>query len=137
MKNISKILALSLSLCASIFAASAANAQMQGGFHHNQQQMQMRGGFQGPNSAQLVSVSQLKNLPDESYAVVEGNIVRQIRGDHYEFRDASGSVQVEIDHKYWGANNVTPQNKVRLLIEVDHDLMSSEYDVKAPVVVLN
>lgn len=136
MKNLSKIAALSLSLCASIFAASAANAQMQGGFHHNQQQMQMRGGFQGPNSVQLVTVSQLKNLPDDSHAVVEGNIVRQIRGDHYEFRDATGSITVEIDSKYWGGNTITPNNVVRLLIDVDHDILSSEYDVDAPIVVV-
>lgn len=136
----SKLLALSLGFCISIFAFSPVSAQMQGGFQHNGElvmgQSNMRGGFHGPNSVRLVSVSQLRSLPDDSYAIIEGSIVRQIRGDHYEFRDTSGSIEVEIDNKYWAGNTITPNNTVRLLIEIDHDLLTSEYEVEAPIVVV-
>lgn len=84
----------------------------------------------------MVSTAQLKSLPDDAYAIIEGSIVRNIRGDHYEFKDASGTIDVEIDHKYWNGQTITPNNIVRLTVEVDKDLMKTEYDVKKPIEIL-
>ena len=97
---------------------------------------QAAGGFQGPDATQVVSTAQLKSLPDDAYAIIEGSIVRNIRGDHYEFKDASGTIDVEIDHKYWNGQTITPNNIVRLTVEVDKDLMKTEYDVKKPIEIL-
>lgn len=98
--------------------------------------MAQTGGFTGPGSNQAGTVAQLKTLPDDAHIVLTGNIVRNIRGDHYEFKDATGSVELEIDHKYWIGQNVNTENTVQLVVEVDKDLLKTEYEVKAPVKVL-
>ena len=94
------------------------------------------GGFVDPNRSNEGTVAQLKRLPDNASLVVKGNIIRQVRGDVYEFRDNTGSVEIEIDNKYWNGQNVTSKETVRLLIEVDKDVMDTDYDVKAPVEIL-
>lgn len=94
------------------------------------------GGFVDPNRYNEGTVTQLKRLPDDASLVVKGNIVRQIRGDLYEFKDNTGSIEIEIDNKYWEGQNVTSKDTVRLLIEVDKDVLDTDYDVKAPVEVL-
>ncbi|WP_420864723.1 YgiW/YdeI family stress tolerance OB fold protein [Photorhabdus australis] len=105
------------------------------------------GGFSGPNVEQLqtqtapqggfidnnVKIStteQVKNMWDDSWVVLEGNIESRIRGDHFIFRDNTGVIEVEIDHKYWNGQTITPQDKVRLEGEVDKEWSSTTVDVK-------
>lgn len=57
-------------------------------------------GFKGPAPG-IPNVQQVKTLRDDSWVVLEGNIVRQIGHELYEFRDNSGSINVEIDDKRW------------------------------------
>ncbi|MXP57128.1 YgiW/YdeI family stress tolerance OB fold protein [Pantoea sp. Taur] len=103
----------------------------QGGFVSPQQPAAgyNQGGFKGPAPG-MVSAAQAKTLRDDSWVVLEGNIVRMISHELYEFRDASGSVNVEIDDKDWMGQNITPNDKVRLEGEVDKDWNSVEIDVK-------
>ena len=79
--------------------------------------MAQTGGFTGPGATQEGTVAQLKTLPDE-------------------FKDATGTVELEIDRKYWNGQNVKPENTVKLVVEVDKDLLKTEYEVDAPVEVL-
>lgn len=104
---------------ASLMASSQAFAQM--------------GGFIDQSGSNMGTIAQLKNLPDNSALVIKGNIVRQIRGDLYEVKDNTGSVEIEIDNKYWNGQNVTSKDTLRLFVEVDKDFMHTEYEVKAPV----
>ena len=82
------------------------------------------------------TVAQLKTLPDDAHMILKGNIVRNVQGDKYEFKDATGTVELEIDRKYWNGQNVKPENTVKLVVEVDKDLLKTEYEVDAPVEVL-
>lgn len=91
------------------------------------------GGFIGQNNSNIGTVAQLKNLPDDTYLLVKGNIVRQIQGDLYEFKDNTGTVKIKVNHKYWNGLYVTSKDTLLLLIEVDKDPMHTEYEVKAPV----
>ena len=50
--------------------------------------------------------------------------------DRYTFRDESGTVVVEIDHKRWNGVTVGPQDTVEIQGEVDKDWNSVEIDVK-------
>lgn len=59
-----------------------------------------QGGFSGPTPG-LTSVSQAKTFRDDSWVVLEGSITRQVSHELYEFRDASGTVYVDIDDKHW------------------------------------
>ncbi|MDO4694921.1 MAG: NirD/YgiW/YdeI family stress tolerance protein [Eikenella sp.] len=78
-------------------------------------------------------VADLKNMPDDSRVVLEGRIEKQVRREHYIFRDASGSIEVEIDDDVWRGVNVTPRDRVRLTAEVDQDWNGTEVDVKSVV----
>ncbi len=57
-------------------------------------------------------------------------IVERISDDLYKFRDASGVVNVDIDHKRWNGVTVGPQDTVEIQGEVDKDWNSVEIDVK-------
>ena len=113
---------LSAVALASVFAAAPAMAQT--------------GGFTGPGATQEGTVAQLKTLPDDAHLILNGNIVRNVQGDKYEFKDGTGTVELEIDRKYWNGQNVKPENTVKLIVEVDKDLLKTEYEVDAPVEVL-
>ena len=72
---------------------------------------QMGGGFQGPG-LQPMSVA----------VVLVGQIERSLGDEKYLFKDASGSVTVEIDNEDWRGLNVTPQDTVILNGEVDKEM---------------
>lgn len=87
-------------------------------------------GYTGPGSdaakpaaaaAQITTVKQAQSAADDTPVVLEGVITKRINGEHYEFKDATGSIQVEIDHDDWPAGTSVSENtKVRLTGEVDH-----------------
>ena len=56
--------------------------------------MAQTGGFTGPGATQVGTVAQLKTLPDDAHLILKGNIVRNVQGDKYEFKDATGSVEL-------------------------------------------
>ncbi|HEO9044206.1 TPA: YgiW/YdeI family stress tolerance OB fold protein [Enterobacter kobei] len=88
-----------------------------------------QGGFSGPKPG-LSSVAQAKSFRDDSWVILEGNIIQQVGHELYEFRDATGSINVEIDDKYWMGQTVAPTTKVRIEGEIDKDWNSVEVDVK-------
>ena len=87
------------------------------------------GGFVGPGPA-VVGAAQVKEMRDDANVTLRGNIVQHLGGDDYLFRDATGTVQVEIDHDKWGGRKVTPTDVVVLHGEVDKDLFSVSVDVE-------
>lgn len=84
----------------------------------------------GSNTQTVMSVAQVKTLADDSLVQLEGNIVRQVKGEDYIFADQSGEIQVEIDHHIWNGLNVTPKDKVRLSGKLDKEMFNSSVDVK-------
>ncbi|QQO10962.1 NirD/YgiW/YdeI family stress tolerance protein [Breznakiella homolactica] len=48
-----------------------------------------------------VTVSQIKQLPEKSWVVVRGTIVRNIEKDNYLFRDSTGDMVVKIKEHVW------------------------------------
>ena len=88
-------------------------------------------GFQGPGSENLTTVAAAKKARDESYVTLTGNIVKQIKHEHYIFRDSTGEIEVEIDADEWGGITVGPETTVRILGEIDKDMFrSKKVDVK-------
>ncbi|MFV9258069.1 YgiW/YdeI family stress tolerance OB fold protein [Citrobacter freundii] len=106
-----------------------AFAQQAGFVSSEGQQGYSHGGFTGPSPA-VSSVAQAKTRWDDAWVVLEGNIIRQVGHELYEFRDNSGTVYVEIDHKYWMGQSVSPTDKVRIEGEVDRDWDGMNIDVK-------
>lgn len=82
-----------------------------------------------PNGSST-TVESAKSLRDDTWVTLRGNIVERISDDLYVFKDATGTVNVDIDHKRWNGVTVTPQDVVEIQGEVDKDWNSVEIDVK-------
>lgn len=55
-----------------------------------------------------------KILRDDTWVTLRGNIVERISDDLYVFKDASGTINVDIDHKRWNGVTVTPKDTVEI-----------------------
>lgn len=87
-----------------------------------------QGGFTGPSSK--ATVASAKTLSDDAMVTLRGNIVERISGDTYLFKDATGTINVEIDDNRWNGVSVSPEDLVEIHGEVDKDWNSVEIDVK-------
>ena len=87
------------------------------------------GGFTGPSGA-VTTVANAKSLRDDTWVTLRGKITERISDDLYKFQDASGVINVDIDHKRWNGVTVGPQDTVEIQGEVDNDWNSVEIDVK-------
>ncbi|MFZ1727008.1 MAG: NirD/YgiW/YdeI family stress tolerance protein [Albidovulum sp.] len=84
--------------------------------------------FAGPEAAgQVSTVQEVKTARLGSYVTVVGNIVDHLREDYYTFRDETGEIRVEIEDRVWQNRSVTPDTQVRLLAEVDRNLVGIRY----------
>ena len=126
MKKYAAIAAIMMITTAPVFAA-------QGGFNGPSatatQTQTQQGGFVD-NDANLTTAAKVKDLKDDSWVKLRGNITERLSDDRYTFRDESGTVNVEIDNKRWNGVTVTPQDKVELQGKVDKEWNDFEIDVK-------
>ncbi|MEZ3501588.1 YgiW/YdeI family stress tolerance OB fold protein [Pantoea sp. KPR_PJ] len=125
MKKHAALLAILALTTAPVFAAS------QGGFvDTNAPAAQAKqGGFQN-NQTSVVTVKQAEEMKDDSWITVRGQLEKQVGDEDYLFRDATGTMKVEIDHKRWDGLTITPKDRVELTGELDKDFNSIELDVK-------
>ncbi|EAO9822061.1 YgiW/YdeI family stress tolerance OB fold protein [Salmonella enterica] len=123
MKKLAAIVAV-MALC-----SAPVLAAQQGGFSGPSATQTQSGGFVGPNGSST-TVESAKSLRDDAWVTLRGNIVERISDDLYLFKDATGTINVDIDHKRWNGLTVTPQDTVEIQGEVDKDWNSVEIDVK-------
>jgi len=128
MKKFAALAAIMMMTTAPVFAA-------QGGFNGpsataTQTQTQTQQGGFVDNNANLTTAAKVKEMKDDSWVKLRGNITERVSDDRYNFRDESGTVVVEIDHKRWNGVTVGPQDKVELQGKVDKDWNEFEVDVK-------
>ena len=87
--------------------------------------------YTGPGAtAQTSTVAAALEAADDAPVVLQGQIVRRVKGDIYEFKDASGTIKVEIDDEDWPPQAIDDKATVKLTGEVDRDLMGRELDVE-------
>ena len=126
MKKFAAIAAIMMMTTAPVFAA-------QGGFSGpsvSESQPQTRQGGFVDHDANLTTAQKVKEMKDDSWVKLRGNITERLSDDRYTFRDESGTVVVEIDHKRWNGVTVTPQDKVELQGKVDKEWNEFEIEVK-------
>lgn len=87
-----------------------------------------RGGFVSDTET-IVTVDQVGSLRDDTYVVVQGNIVRRVSGDKYLFQDSTGTMTVEIDDEGFNGLTVTPNDTIKMYGEVDRGLTKTEIDI--------
>ena len=87
-------------------------------------------GFEGPGATPgLTVVKAAAAAKDDAKVTLEGYLVREIRAEHYIFRDATGEIEVEIDNEDFRGLKVTPGTRIRIVGEVDKDRTSTTIDV--------
>ena len=89
---------------------------------------QQAGGFQGPGLAPS-SVAEALKLNDDTPVVLVGQIDKSLGDEKYLFKDASGSVTVEIDNEDWRGVTVTHKDTILHQGEIDIDFFKTEIDV--------
>lgn len=125
-----KLIPLVLVATLGISGAAMAKSQPQGGFHDGTPRQGMMSSFNG-GLVSATTVAQAKDLADDSWVVLRGQIVRQVGKKDYIFKDDTGEIQVEIDHKKWRGQSVTPDDLVEISGEIDKDWGSIEIEVKS------
>lgn len=120
--RLSAVLGASLALSLMLGASTALAKGPDGGFNCG-------GGFTGPGPA-LSTVQQAKDMRDDSPVTLQGHIVQHLGDDHYLFKDNTGTINVEIDHKRWQGQNVGPNDLVEISGEVEKDWSELGIDVK-------
>ena len=117
--------------CVMVLALAVPAMAAQGGF---QGPGQAPGGFQGPTSGvQADTVAKALKAWDDAPVMLTGHIVERVAGsdDKYNFRDATGTIVVEIDHEVFAGRTVTPADRVRLSGKLDKEMMDpTKVDVK-------
>ena len=94
-------------------------------------------GFTGPGSREkirqykTITVSEAKNLPDDSLVVLTGNIIQSLGDEKYKFRDSTGEIIIEIDQKIWRGLSVSVSDIVEISGEVDIERGRIEIEVKS------
>jgi uncharacterized protein (TIGR00156 family) len=122
---------LAMAAIVALMSAPVFAANTQGGFSGpgSTTTTSQSGGFVGPNGT-VTTVEQAKSLRDDAWVTLRGTIVERLSDDRYTFKDATGTMNVDIDHKRWNGVTVTPQDVVEIQGEVDKDWNSVEIDVK-------
>ncbi|MFW1812137.1 NirD/YgiW/YdeI family stress tolerance protein [Acinetobacter ursingii] len=67
----------------------------------------------------MVTVQQVAKIKDETGVTLTGQITKHIKSDHYEFKDRSGTISLEIDDDLWRAAGLKVGDHVRVVGEVD------------------
>ncbi|MXR37295.1 YgiW/YdeI family stress tolerance OB fold protein [Craterilacuibacter sinensis] len=89
--------------------------------------------YTGPSAVPSVTtITAAQKAADDTRFVLEGQVVRQLSKDTYQFRDASGEGVVEIDGKHLPTVKFDDKTRVRLSGKVDKDWYQAtpEIDVK-------
>lgn len=86
------------------------------------------GGF-SDGANQVIGVKQALRSHDDAYVTLRGTIVRRLTSDEYLFKDATGTIVVEIDAEKWMGQTVGPNDTIEITGEVDRDFASTKIDV--------
>lgn len=84
----------------------------------------------GATSIQTITAKEALELADDSKVALQGSLVKQTAEEHYLFKDQSGVVMVEIEDEDFRHITVTPEDKIRIIGEVDKEWTESKVDVE-------
>ena len=70
---------------------------------------------------EVTSVKDALNLKDDSKVLLTGQVVKSLGNEKYEFRDATGSITVEIDDELWKGQELSAKQTITLVGEIDID----------------
>ncbi|MBE6450667.1 MAG: NirD/YgiW/YdeI family stress tolerance protein [Alphaproteobacteria bacterium] len=109
MKKIS-LTALAVMLCLS----SLANAKEHCDY------MDKKGGYIVSDS-DITTVKTALGMQEDSIVTLQGQIEKRLKKDMYQFKDASGTMMIEIGKKVWHGQTVSAKDTVQITGELDKD----------------
>lgn len=77
----------------------------------------------------ITTSQQIDTLQDEQRVLLEGFIVKQTGKEEYLFKDATGELTVEIKHRAWAGQEVSNQDKVKLMGSVEKSWGKTEIEI--------
>ncbi|WP_025820469.1 YgiW/YdeI family stress tolerance OB fold protein [Shewanella marina] len=92
-------------------------------------QVPAQGGFVGPSQGTITTVSVALTAPDDTAVTLTGHILSSLGNEKYQFKDATGEMTIEIDHKDFNGLTITPESKVMIKGEVDKEWSTRTIDV--------
>ena len=99
------------------------------GLSGNALAQQPRGGFQGPGLP-VMTVAEALKVSDDTPAKLAGKIEKSLGNEKYLFKDATGTITIEIDDDDWKGVTATPDSELIIEGEVDKDMFKdTEIDV--------
>jgi len=84
--------------------------------------------FHGPESG-VTTVAEALKMRDDSPVVLTGQIEKSLGNEKYQFKDATGTVIIDIDNEDWRGVDVTPADTITIRGEVDKEMFTTEIDV--------
>jgi uncharacterized protein (TIGR00156 family) len=89
-------------------------------------------GYAGPDAIPAMTAKQLVSEGrDDQYIRLQGYIASYDGGQDYTFADESGRVSVEIaGNRFPAGQPIGADQRVELLVEVDKDLLKTEFEVE-------
>ena len=93
------------------------------------------GEFHDTTNTNKTTISKALKMPHNSYVTLQGNIIKQISEDKYLFKDATGTITVEIDNDKWQNQNVNAKDKLELKGEIEKDLKGTKLDVDTVTII--
>jgi len=67
----------------------------------------------------MVTVAQAKRLPDNTLVTLTGVIAIKTHKNHFELKDSSGKIGINLDSKLWRSMHLTAGDKVKVVGKVD------------------
>lgn len=83
--------------------------------------------FTGPSRTETVTVTAAQSMGFGRYVTLEGSIVAHLREDLYVFRDETGEITVEIGGEQFRGRQIGPNDRVRLMGEIDRSRSGQRY----------
>ena len=77
----------------------------------------------------ITSAKEATGLRDDTRVVMQGHIVEKLGKDKYMFRDASGTIRMDIDDAKWHGQKISPKDNIEIHGEVDRKRNHVEIDV--------
>lgn len=127
MKNFAVLGGLSLALLGGSLLAGTVQAETKAATQHTGNHAANHSASQPVNQSaiaptQVTSVAAAKQLKDDTQVRLEGQVIRALGKEKYEFRDSTGTIIVDIDDKHWNGKPVNRTAKVVLVGEIDREL---------------
>ena len=87
-------------------------------------------GYTGPGAEVVTTVAAANDAADDTPVVLQGFVVKKLNNDDkYEFKDATGTVTIEIDNEDLPTVAFNDKTRVKLTGEVEKGLIKREIDV--------